>query len=486
MHQSPAAASAVAFTLLITLFGATALAAFKTSSADQASSGEPQFRELYKELIETNTTLSSGSCTLAAQRMAARLRAAGFPDSDLRPFAAPDHPKEGGLVAFYPGRDPKAKAILLLAHIDVVEAKREDWTRDPFTLVEENGSFYARGAIDDKAEASIWVDTLIRYKQENFRPRRTIKLALTCGEETGGAFNGAEWLSKNWRDVIDAQFAVNEGAFGEQDAAGNKVALEVQAGEKASQNYRLEVTNPGGHSSRPLKDNAIYRLAAALTRIQAYTFAPQFTDGSRAYFTGMAKVQAAKGNTEVAEAMRALVKDPNDAAAIALVSDKDPSWNATLRTTCVATMLDAGHATNALPQRARANINCRIFPGVDQETIRLKLEELVADTAVKVTTLEVRGPSTQPPPLTPQIMAPVEKLAAEFFPGVPVVPILQPGGTDGLFLIATGIPTYGIEPLFAGPDLGHIHGLNEYVGVKSLMDCRAFLYRLIKIYAEQT
>jgi acetylornithine deacetylase/succinyl-diaminopimelate desuccinylase-like protein len=456
-----------------------------TQNATQNAGEETQFREVYKELVETNTALSNGSCTLAAERMAARLKAAGFTDADLHPFAAPDHPKEGGLVARYPGRDPKLKAVLLLAHIDVVEAKREDWTRDPFKLVEENGTFYARGAIDDKAEAAIWVDTLIRYKQEKYRPLRSIKLALTCGEETAGAFNGAQWLVENQRDLIDAAFAVNEGAFGELDTEGHKVALEIQAGEKLAQNFRLEVTNPGGHSSRPLKDNAIYRLSAALLRIEGYEFPAQFTDGSRAYFTGMAKIQAGKGNTEVAEAMRALVKDPNDAQAIALVSAKDPSWNATLRTTCVATMLDAGHATNALPQRARANINCRIFPGVSQEAVRAKLEELVADPAVKVTTLETRGPSSPPPPLTPQILAPVEKLAAEFFPGVPVLPILQPGATDGEFLNAAGIPTYGIEPLFAGPDLGHIHGLNEYVGVKSLMDCRDFLYRLIKIYSDQ-
>ena len=234
--------------------------------------GEQRFRELYKELVETNTTLSAGSCTVAAQRMAARLKAAGFPDSDLHPFAAPDHPKEGGLVAIYPGRDAKRKAILLLAHIDVVEAKREDWTRDPFTLVEENGSFYARGASDDKAEAAIWVDTLIRYKAENYRPRRTIKMALTCGEETAGAFNGAEYLSKNSRDLIDAAFALNEGGAGESDAAGERVSLDVEAGEKFPQNYRLEVTNPGGHSSRPVKDNAIYHLAAALTRISEYRF----------------------------------------------------------------------------------------------------------------------------------------------------------------------------------------------------------------------
>jgi acetylornithine deacetylase/succinyl-diaminopimelate desuccinylase-like protein len=458
----------------------TAMAA----AADQKSrSGEPEFRALYKELIETNTALSNGSCTLAAERMAARLKSAGI--SQAQVFTAPDHPKEGGLVALFPGSDAKAKAILLLAHIDVVEAKREDWTRDPFVLVEENGSFYARGAVDDKAEAAIWVDTLMRYAGEKFKPRRPIKLALTCGEETSGAFNGAEWLSKNHHDWIDAEFAINEGAWGELDAQGNRVSMNVQAGEKTSQNYRLEVTNPGGHSSRPRKDNAIYQLAKALSRVEAYEFPAQFTDASRAYFSGMAKIQAAKGNADIAAAMNALVKDPNDAKSIAEVSAKDVSWNATLRTTCVATMMDAGHATNALPQRARANINCRIFPGVTGESVRDELEKLVADPKVTVTMLEVRGPSSPPPPLLPKIMAPFEKLNAQYFPGVPVLPVLQAGATDGQFLNGVGIPTYGIEPLFMGPDLGHIHGLNEYVGVNSLLDARAFLYDLVKVYATQ-
>jgi acetylornithine deacetylase/succinyl-diaminopimelate desuccinylase-like protein len=469
------------FAAVATLVSFSALA----TPPQDTPAGEQRFRALYKELVETNTTLSVGSCTLAAERMAARLKAAGFPDSDLHSFAAPDHPKEGGLVAIYPGRDPKLKAILLLAHIDVVEAKREDWTRDPFTLIEENGSFYARGASDDKAEAAIWVDTLIRYRTENYRPKRTIKVALTCGEETAGAFNGADWLTRNRRELIDAAFALNEGAAGELDASGHRVALEVEAGEKFPQNYRLEVTNKGGHSSRPMKDNAIYRLAAALTRISAYEFPAQFTDGSRAYFTGMAKILAAKGDTEVANAMNAFLKNPDDTRALALVSAKDPSWNATLRTTCVATMLDAGHATNALPQRARANINCRIFPGVTTETVRAKLEELVADPMVKISSPETRGPTASPPPLTPEVMAPIEKLTAEFWPGVPVLPILQAGATDGEFTNAVGIPTFGVEPVFVGPDLGNIHGLNEYVGVKSLLEGREFLYRLVKIYAEQ-
>ena len=473
MNRVPAVAAAA----LLVLAGAPA--------HPQTSPGEQRFREIYKELIETNTSLSAGSCTLAAERMAARLKSAGFAASELQVLTAPGHPKEGGLVAVDPGRNAQLKAILLLAHLDVVEAKREDWTRDPFTLIEENGNFYARGAVDDKAEAAIWVDTLMRLREERQQPLRTLKLALTCGEETAGAFNGAQWLSENHRDLIDAAFAINEGARGELDPAGQRVALEVQAGEKTAQNFRLEVTNPGGHSSLPVKDNAIYHLAAALLKIADYTFPPQFTAANRAYFSGMAKIQESKGEKVIATAMQSLVRDAGDAQAIALVSAQDPGWNATLRTTCVATMLDAGHATNALPQRARANVNCRIFPGVTAETVRARLEELVADPAVKVTSLEIRGPSPPPPPLTPQILGPVEKLAAQFWPGVPVLPILQPGATDGQFLNAVGIPTYGIDPLFLGPDFGHVHGLNEYVSVKSLLECRDFLYRLVRIYANE-
>ena len=466
--------------LVISALSVTSIAA----AADSKSrAGEAEFRAIYKELVETNTALSEGSCTLAAERMAARLKSVGL--EQVQVFTAPGHPKEGGLFAVFPGSDPKAKAMLLLAHIDVVEAKREDWTRDPFVLVEENGSFYARGTMDDKAEAAIWVDTLMRYAREKFKPRRPIKIALTCGEETAGAFNGAEWLAKNHRDWIDAEFAINEGAWGEMDAQGNRLVMNVQAGEKAAQDFRLEVTNPGGHSSRPRKDNAIYLLASALSRVEAYEFPAQFTDASRAYFSGMAKIQAAKGNAEVAAAMRALVKDPNDAKAIALVAAKDVSWNATMRTTCVATMLEGGHATNALPQRARAIVNCRIFPGVSAESVREQLEKLVANPEVKVTMPGAREPASPPPPLSPKIMAPLEKLTAQYFPGVPVLPILQAGATDGLYLNGAGIPTYGILPLFIGPDLGNIHGLNEYVGVQSLLDARAFLYDLVKIYSTQ-
>jgi len=446
---------------------------------------EARFRELYRELVETNTAQSAGSCTLAAERMAARLKAAGVADDDLHPIVVPEFPRDGGLVVVYPGRDPDAKAILLLAHLDVVEARREDWQRDPFTLVEEDGMFFARGASDDKAQAAIWVDTLVRFRDEHYRPRRTVKLALTCGEESGGRLNGARWLTENRRALIDAAFALNEGGMGELDAQGRRVAVEVEAGEKASQNFRLEVTNRGGHSSRPVADNAIYHLAGALERLAAYEFPAQLNDANRGYFAAMAKIQAARGEPELAAAMDALLREPPDAAAVALVSARDPGWHAMLRTTCVATMLEAGHAQNALPQRARANVNCRIFPGVPPEAIRRELEALIADPAVTVATLQARGPSAPSPPLTRAILAPVERLAATFWPGVPVVPVLQPYATDAVYLNAAGIPTYGIAPIFVGPDLGNIHGLDEHVGVQALLEGREFLYRLVKIYADR-
>ena len=462
---------------------AVLLAAVANGAMAQGPAPRPdqlEFRALYKELVETNTTLSAGSCTLAADRMASRLKAAGIPESDLHPFAAPDHPKEGGLVVVYPGRDPKAKAVLMLAHLDVVEAKREDWTRDPFVLVEENGNFYARGAADDKAMAAIWVDTLVRYQHEGFKPRRTLKLALTCGEETSGAFNGAEYLSKNKRDLIDAAFAVNEGGGGLLDEAGKPVFQGIQVGEKLSQNYTLEVTNPGGHSSRPLPDNAIYHLANALVRIQAYRFPVTFSDTTRDFFTRMAKTRTPQEQA----ALATLLKDPTDEPSRALL-ERDPDVNAILHTNCVATMLDAGHATNALPQRARANVNCRIFPGTSAEAVRQTLDQVIGDPKVKVTVREVRNAASPPPPLDPKVLGPAEKLAAEMWPGVPQVREMSAGATDGAFLTPVGIPTYGISGDFGDPDGDGVHGLNERIRVKVLYDSRDYLYRLMKIYADQ-
>ncbi len=442
--------------------------------------GKVRFLATYKELVETNTTLSAGDCTLAATRMAARLKAAGYPDADVRIFVPEGHPKEGGLIAVLPGSDPKAKAILMLAHVDVVEAKREDWTRDPFTLIEENGYFYGRGTSDMKAQAAIWVDNLVRFREEGFRPRRAIKLALTCGEETSGALNGAGWLAEHARAEIDAALAITEGVDGDLDAQGHRVALEVLAAEKMSQNFVFEVTNKGGHSSRPVPDNAIYHLVRAVDKVSHYEFPVQLDDANRGYFSGMARIVGGQNGA----AMTAVVSNPEDAAAVAIL-DKDQNWHAMLRTTCVATMLTAGHATNALPQRARANINCRIFPGVSREEVLAQLVKVADDPAVTVSVPEVRGPVAAPAPLTATIMAPVVTVAHQMWPGVPVVPALEPGASDAQFLNPAGIPTYGITGLFTDPDGGNIHGLNERIRIQSVHEGRTFLYRLVKIYANQ-
>jgi acetylornithine deacetylase/succinyl-diaminopimelate desuccinylase-like protein len=463
------------------LLGASSVAAGAQAPASAPlRPDQAQFQALYQELVETNTALSEGDCTLAAKRMADHLRAAGFPDADIHPFSVADHPKEGGLVAILPGRDPTARAVLMLAHIDVVEAKREDWTRDPFKLVEENGYFYGRGTVDDKSMAAIWVDTMARFKKEGFRPRRTLKMALTCGEETAGAFNGAEYLSKNQRQLIDAAFAINEGGGGMLDASGKPLYLGIQVGEKLPQNYRLEVTNPGGHSSRPVPDNAIYHLAHALVRVEGYDFPITLNATTRDFFTRMAAIRGG----EQGAAMKAIVANPSDATARAVL-ERDAGWNSILHTTCVATMLDGGHATNALPQRARANVNCRIFPGTSSEDVRQTLVQVIGDPKVSVTMPEVRSAAAPPPPLDPKVLGPAEALAAKMFPGIPQVRIMQAGATDGAFLTPVGIPTYGISGMFLEPDLNGIHGLNEKAGVVPLFRSRDYLYELMKIYANQ-
>ena len=459
----------------ITLLAALGLA---LPVAAQERPGEAAFRATYKELVETNTTQSAGSCTLAAERMAARLAAAGYPAADLHRFGVADHPKEGGLVAVLPGSDPKAKAILLLAHIDVVEARASDWTRDPFTLIEENGVFYARGASDDKAMAAIYVDTLIRLRAEA-RPRRTVKLALTCGEETNNAFNGAEYLASHERPLIDAAFALNEGGGGQLGPDGKPRLLALQVGEKTSQNYTLVVTNPGGHSSMPRPDNAINTLAAALGRVAAYAFPVRVSATTRAFWTRTAAlVPPAAG-----AAMTTIAANANDAAAAAALA-RDPLFNSTLRTTCVTTLVDAGHAENALPQRATANVNCRIFPGDTIEGTQAALVAAIADPAVAVTAKPRRGPPSAPVKLDPAVVGPAEKLAAEMFPGVPVVPIMSTGATDSIFLAAAGIPSFGVPGVFHDADGGGIHGLNEHIRVKSVLDGRDYLHRLIRIYAD--
>ncbi len=463
--------------LTIAFLGSAACA--MTASAAHEP-GIEAFRALYKELIEINTTLSSGSCTAAAEAMSAQLKSAGFTDNDIRLIVPPEAPKQGNLIATLAGTDAAAKPMLLLAHIDVVEAKREDWVRDPFVLVEENGQFYARGASDDKGMATIFVDTMMRFKKEGYQPRRAIRLALTCGEESSAAVNGVKYLIANHRDLIDAAFALNEGAGGKLDEAGKHVSLGIQAGEKVYQDYTLEVTNAGGHSSRPVKDNAIYHLAAGLERLGAYDFPIHLNDATKAYFTAMSALETGK----VSEALKAVVANEHAEAAVRVIVE-DPSRNSMMRTTCVATMVEAGHAQNALPQRAKANVNCRILPGVSQEDVKNELIKVLADDQIKVTLDGAAEPTAPVPPLGEDILKPVRDVGQAIWPGVPLIPVMAIGATDGRFLNAVGIPTYGLSGIFSGPDGSGAHGLNEHIGVEQLYDGRDFLYRVVKIYAQQ-
>lgn len=462
-----------AATLAAALLAGTALAQQTQMRPDQA-----EFRSLYKELVETNTTLSAGSCTLAAERMANRMRAAGIPDSQITLFSVPDHPKEGGLVVVYPGTSKTLKPMLMLAHIDVVEANRADWVRDPFTLIEENGYFYARGAYDDKAQAAIYTDTLIRFARTGYKPKRTVKLALTCGEESSGSFNGAEWLARNRRELIDAEFALNEGGGGRSDGQGRVMVQTVQVGEKAYQDFTLTAVNPGGHSSAPVRDNAIYAMGEAVLKVRDYTFPLEFNDTTRTYFAKAAPLFPG----ETGQAMAALAANPADKAAEAIVS-RDKSMNSMLRTTCVATMVDGGHALNALPQKVTANVNCRMFPGRTADETQAALEAAIGNPAIRVEQRVKGKPIAKQPPLDPRIIGPMERLATKHFPGVPVIPTMSTGATDGLYLSAVGIPVYGIPGLWRDPDGNGTHGLNERIAVRSLYDGRDYIFELVKLLA---
>jgi acetylornithine deacetylase/succinyl-diaminopimelate desuccinylase-like protein len=455
----------------------------QTAASKQARAGEPEFRALYKELVEINTTLSVGSCTDAANAMKAHLAAAGYTNEQAQVIVPPEWPKHGNLIAQLPGSDPKLKAVLLLAHIDVVEANRADWKRDPFKLIEEDGFFYGRGSADDKAMAAVFVDSMVRLKKENYRPKRTIKLALTCGEETPNVQNGVKFLVEKHRDLIDAAFALNEGGGGRYDIdSGVYRYVSVLASEKIYQDFTLSTEDQGGHSSRPTPTNAIYRLTHALEKIEAYSFPIMLNDVSRGYF---AKFGAIEGGQKGADMITVSKFGDADEPAMAAALERlrqDPSNNAILHTNCVATQIDGGHAPNALPQHATANVNCRIFPGIDQERVRQQLIRVIGDPAVKV---EFQSPpETQgaPPVLSSEIMGPIEKLSRDMFPGVAVIPSMTAGATDGRFLTPVGIPTYGVSGMLSDGATTNAHGLNERIRVRSLMEGREFLHRLAKMY----
>jgi acetylornithine deacetylase/succinyl-diaminopimelate desuccinylase-like protein len=470
--MTPMAKSGLSFAALV--LSSAALAQSPPLRPDQT-----EFRALYQELVETDTSATTGSCTALASKIADHLRHAGFAEDQITQFSVPEYPKEGGLVVVLPGSSKKLKPLLLLGHIDVVTAKRADWTRDPYKLIEENGYFYGRGTADMKAMDAIWIDAMSRFKQSGYHPKRTLKLALTCGEEGGSPFNGAEWLSKNRPELLQAEFALNEGGGGRTDGHGKLLTATMHVGEKSAQNYRIETTNPGGHSSAPVPDNAIYELADALVKVRALEFPLEMTPTTKAYF---AKAGAARGD-DIGQAMVAISNNPGDKAAEAILN-RDKGFHSMLRTTCVATLLDGGHANNALPQRAGANINCRIFPGDTVESTRAALVAAIADPRVTVTAEQERGPLAVPPPLDPKVLGPAEKLVAKYYPGVPLVPSMSTGATDGIFLESIGIPSYGPPGLFGDPDGNGTHGLNEHMAVRAVYTGRDLLTELVKIYAD--
>jgi acetylornithine deacetylase/succinyl-diaminopimelate desuccinylase-like protein len=459
---------------------AAGLAVAGVAQSAELTPVQQQMRAIYQELVETNTTNSIGSCTLAAQKMAKRLKAGGFKDSEMQLIIPPGGPKKGNLVARLKG-DGSKKPLLLLAHIDVVEANREDWERDPFKLVEENGMFYARGASDDKAMAASFVNNMILYKKEKLPLKRDIVMALTCDEElVPSKFDGAEYLVNHHRALIDAEIALNEGGGGLLDKEGKPVRHGIQAGEKIYQSFQLEVTNPGGHSSAPFKDNAIYHLADGLSRLGQFSFPFKLSPVTRAFYERMSKVE--KG--QVAEDMKAILQDPPDQTALDRLYAVSPVHNSTVRTTCVATKVDAGHADNALPQRARAIVNCRILPGEPIAEVQATLQRVVADDKIKITRVG-EGVDGAMPPMPPALLKAVEEISNDMWPGVPVIPTMSTGGTDGRFLNNAGIWTYGISGMFHGPEGSGAHGLNEHIRVKSLYDGQEYLYRLGKRLATE-
>jgi acetylornithine deacetylase/succinyl-diaminopimelate desuccinylase-like protein len=450
----------------------SALVAAAATLSAQSTRPEPEKQlayDIYKQFIEIQSGYTTGSTTPVAGAAAARLKAAGFPDSDI--FVGGPIAKKYNLVVRYHGTGAH-KPILLLAHTDVVEAKREDWTTDPFQLIEKDGYFYGRGTGDDKAQAAVWIANLIRYKQEGFKPDRDIIVALTADEEGGGPYSGINWLLKNHRDLIDAEYSLNEGGWGES-LDGKKISNDVQVSEKYVINYRFEVHNKGGHSSLPVPDNAIYHLAAALDRLSRFGFPLKTNDVTAAYFKSMAKIETGPSKQDLVKAAQ------GSQEAMIRLAAATPAFNATLRTTCVATQLEGGHAINALPQLAAANVNCRVLPEDSADSITTTLQKVVADDQVSVKILGdvSAGPAS---PMSQDLLRAISETTNKIWPGVPTVPMMVMGATDGKYLRIAGIPTYGVQGFFFDRNDIRFHGRDERLSVQSFYEGQAFLYDLVK------
>jgi len=455
------------FPILLALVVFAAQATAQAPAPRQLTKWDRLAHDILKELVEINTSESVGSTAQAAKAMAARLKAAGFPDSDV--VVLENAPRKGNLVARLRARTATRKPILLLSHIDVVEAKPEDWTLAPFKFTEKDSTFFGRGTSDNKDDAAIDIALIIRLKTEGFALDRDIIVAATTDEE-GGPANGVSWLIASHPELIQAEYGLNEGGSG-RVKEGKKLSHDVQLAEKKVLNFTLTSINPGGHSSRPIKDNAITHLSAALVKIGAFDFPVHLNDVTRAYFSQ----SAALVDADIGVAMKALVANPLDAKAAAVVST-DASYNSQLRTTCVATMLAGGHASNALPQRATATVNCRILPDEDGAEIERTLVRVIDDAKVTV------SPSGTPRntkiiPLPAELRTHIERVTGELWPGLPVIPTMGTGATDGSRLRNAGIPTFGVAGQFYGES--YAHGMNERIPEQAFYDSFEFMYRLV-------
>jgi acetylornithine deacetylase/succinyl-diaminopimelate desuccinylase-like protein len=443
-------------------------------------------RDILRELVETNTEHSIGSTTKAAELLAARFRAAGFPATDVEvvgPDTGADR-KDKNLLVRYRGAG-KRRPILLIGHLDVVEARPSDWARGPFTLIEENGYFYGRGTLDMKDGDASWVAALLRMKQEGVVPDGDYILALTAGEEGGGGYNGIQWLVANRRVLAGVpfssiQYVLNADAGGGELRNGKPIALDVQAAEKVFYSVSLTARNPGGHSSLPRRDNAIYALARALDRLSRYDFPMRTNPVTRAYF---AQTASLVGDPTVAAEMGAVsaIEVPDSAAAERLAA-RSAFYNAQLRTTCVATLLQGGHAENALPQMAQATVNCRMLPGTNPTDVDATIRRVIADTLVVVASLR---PAVASPPsvLPPAVQHEIQQVVTSLWGALPIVPNMETGATDGLFLRNAGLSVYGVSGLVADPTIdadNRAHGLNERIGVRAFYDQLEFTYRLLR------
>ena len=450
-----------------------------TGHAQTREQANQEARAIFQQLVEINTTDSVGNVTAAAEAMAQRFRAAGFAEKDVI-LAGPNERKKNLVVRFH--GTGKKKPILLLGHLDVVEARREDWNMDPFKFIEKDGYFYGRGTEDMKGCDALLVVNFLRLKREGFVPDRDLILALTADEENGD-FNGVDWLVKEHKDWIDSEYCITLDGGEFERLKGKRVFAALQASEKVYADYQFEASNSGGHSSVPRPENAIYELAAALSRLQSFSFPVNISEITRNYF----ERSAALSSGALAEDLRGAAKQPPDPDAIRRLS-AIPYYNSLLRTTCVATLLSGGHAPNALPQSARANINCRIFPGEDPEEVRKTLVRVAADPKLAVTAVHEKTADGEnipvvavpPSPLLPELTSNFERTMKSMWPGVPIVPTMSTGATDGKYLRIAGIPTYGIFCMFLDMEDHRSHGKDERIGVEDFYDGVEFSYRLIK------